>query len=106
MTKYIQIEKVEGLFYNKIYFIFIILVEFCYLFSYDAKNIILNTWEKFLRIWVELLPKGDLGQAGGLRPTAPSDHEPKNSDAFETKPSSESHSFFVLHDYLLDSVRN
>ena len=43
MTKYIQIEKVEGLFYNKIYFIFIILVEFCYLFSYDAKNIILNT---------------------------------------------------------------
>ena len=52
MTKYIQIEKVEGLFYNKIYFIFIILVEFCYLFSYDAKNIILNTWEKFLRIWV------------------------------------------------------
>ena len=63
--------------------------EFCYLFSYDAKNIILNTWEKFLRIWVEFLPKGDLGQAGGLRPIAPSDHKPKNSDAFETKPFSE-----------------
>ena len=105
LYKFIQIKKVENLFYKKIYFIFINLVEFCYLFSYDAKKIILNTWEKFLKIWVELLPKGDMGQAGGLSPTAPSDHEPKNSDAFETKPSSQSHAFFVLRDFLLDFVR-
>ena len=47
LYKCIQILKVGNLFYEEICFIFINLVEFYYLFSCDAKNIILNNWEKF-----------------------------------------------------------
>ena len=42
LYKCIQILKVGNLFYEEICFIFINLVEFYYLFSCDAKNIILN----------------------------------------------------------------
>ena len=64
-----------------------------------------SQFKKIRQIWVELLPKGGLSQAGRLSPRAPSEHGPKKlsplrGQAVSRVTSWPAHSFFVLRDYL------